>query len=202
MNNFSATSFPRPKHWQDFERKSCILFSCVLNDPLIQLHGRGGQEQDGVDIVARRGGVDGPLVGVQCKGKDHQYGAKITHAELEEEVEKTKKFKPPLDEFTMITTAPDDKSIQEAARLLERSVRRSRRRLSIRVWGWGTIEQHISEHTRAIKAFHPDSTPFSDEQIIQLQTQDKKLDEILTILPIALKQSTTRLIKFETSLRP
>src|SRR5262249_21377951 len=163
MSSFSATSIPKPKDWQDFERKARVLFECILDDPQTQTHGRGGQEQSGVDIFGRRGGGTGLLVGVQCKGKDGGYGRRVTENELRREVERARKFNPPLEEFILITTAPDDREIQEKARLLELEVRKQGWPLSIAVWGWNALEQRISEHHRALNAFHPDATPISDQ---------------------------------------
>ena len=129
------------------------------------------------------------MVGVQCKGKDANYGKAVSEDELRQEVEKTQNFKPALSEFILVTTAPDDVDIQQKARLIEQEVRAEGRRLSIAVWGWNTLEQHISEHYRALKAFHPDATPVSDkileneELIIENQQKHGEVtDEILTIL--------------------
>ena len=113
MTDFSSATFPRPKDWQAFERHSRVLFEHVLGDPNTQKNGREGQPQHGVDIFGKRGGGNGPTVGIQCKGKDTDYGGGVTRSELRSEVEKTRKFKPDIKEFILITTAPDDAEIQE-----------------------------------------------------------------------------------------
>src|SRR5258708_4304980 len=123
-----------PKDWQAFERHARLLFELSLGDAGTQNNGRVGQPQHGGDIFGKRGGGNGPQVGVQCKGKDADYGGMVTDAELRREVEKTKGFKPPIREFILITTAPDDGAIQQAARLLEQEVRAQGRDLSIAVW--------------------------------------------------------------------
>jgi tetratricopeptide (TPR) repeat protein len=162
MTDFTSVSLPPPKNWQDFERHSRLLFEYALGDPGTLNNGRQGQTQHGVDIYGRRGGGAGPLVGVQCKGKDADYGGVITDAELRREVKKTEKFKPPLNEFILITTAPHDATIQEAARLLEVEVRGAGRDLSISVWGWERVQQEITRYREVFKAFHPDAMPFTD----------------------------------------
>jgi tetratricopeptide (TPR) repeat protein len=161
MTDFTSVSIPQPKDWPAFERHSRVLFEYSLGDPHTQNNGRPGQRQHGVDIFGRRGG-NGALVGVQCKGKDADYGGAVTEAELKQEVEKTKKFKPVLDEFILITTAPDDAILQEAARRLEEELRTAGRQLKIAVWGWGRLQQEITQFPTALKAFHPDASPFSD----------------------------------------
>ncbi len=96
MTDFSSVSIPAPKDWQAYERHSRVLWACVLKDPLTQNNGTSGQRQHGVGIFGNRGGTGGPLVGIQCKGKDGHYGKKVTDKELRAEVKKTEKFSPPL----------------------------------------------------------------------------------------------------------
>ena len=163
MTDFSSITFPTPKDWQAFERAARLLFQYVLNDPNTQNNGRVGQRQHGVDIFGYRGGGGGPLVGVQCKGKDNDYGAAVTINELEAEVRKTERFRPELREFILATTAPDDAPLQEAARLLEQKIRGEGRILSIAVWGWGRLQQEISRYPEAIKSFHPDWNLFTGQ---------------------------------------
>ena len=163
MTDFSSVAIPRPRNWQDFERHSRVLFEDILGDPQTQSNGRQGQPQHGVDIWGRRGGRDGPLVGVQCKGKDADFGKKVTETELKREVEKSTKFKPAIAEFILITTADDDAIIQEKARLLEQQVRAKGRDIRIAVWGWSRLQQEISQYPAALKAFHPDASPFTDQ---------------------------------------
>jgi tetratricopeptide (TPR) repeat protein len=173
MSDFAATSISPPKDWQAFERKSRLLFELSLRDPHTQNNGRTGQPQHGVDIFGRRGGAVGPYVGVQCKGKDRDYGKPVTERELRDEVKKSEDFRPPLREFILATTAPDDAKIQETARLLEREVRSGGRDLSISVWGWGRLQQEISRYGEAIREFHPDASPFTD-QILQVASDVAK----------------------------
>ena len=118
MTDFSSISIPKPLNWQDFERNCIVLFECILCDPNTQLHGRTGQPQNGVDIWGRRGGQGTHWVGVQCKGKDIDYGREVTEKELRAEVKKARKFRPTLSEFILATTAPDDAKIQEVARTI------------------------------------------------------------------------------------
>jgi hypothetical protein len=92
MPDFSSVSIPQPSNWQDFERLTRLLFEYSLRDPHTQNNGRQGQQQHGVDVFGRRGGGNGPLVGVQCKGKDADYGGEVTETELRDEVKKTEKF--------------------------------------------------------------------------------------------------------------
>jgi tetratricopeptide (TPR) repeat protein len=176
MTDHTSVSIPPPKDWPAFERNARLLFELSLKDPAVQNNGVSGQRQHGVDIFGRRGGGTGPQVGIQCKGKNADYGGRVTEKELRAEVEKTRKFVPPLDEFVLITTVPTDGKLQETVRLLEIEVRATGRALSIQVWGWDRVQQEIIRYAQAIQVFHPDATPFTN-QIINEQQETRRLVE-------------------------
>lgn len=175
MADHSSSYIPPPLDWQAFERNSRVLFQYILGDPAVQNNGTSGQRQHGVDIYGRRGGT-GALVGVQCKGKSGNYGNAVTEKELREEIKKTEEFQPPLNEFILITTARDDAKIQKTARLLEQEISSKRRNLSVQVWGWGRLQHEIAQHGAALRVFHPDATPFTD-QILDEQRETRRLVE-------------------------
>lgn len=85
--SLSSISLPKPKNWQDFERATRVLFECVLGDPNVQLNGRSGQSQHGIDVYGHRS--DGRMVGIQCKQK---LGSSVNDDELRSEVEKAQAF--------------------------------------------------------------------------------------------------------------
>jgi tetratricopeptide (TPR) repeat protein len=148
------------------------------------------------------GGADGPLVGVQCKGKDADYGGVVTEAELKREVEKSKGFRPEIREFILITTAPEDGAIQEAARLLEQKIRAEGRNLAISVWGWGRLQQEISRFPEAVKAFHPDASPFTDQILDETNEIKQLLRSQSGTQAGALAGTEQRLLRAIESLRP
>jgi tetratricopeptide (TPR) repeat protein len=206
MTDFTSVSIRIPKDWQAFERHSRLLFEHALGDPATQNNGRPGQRQHGIDIYGRRGGGSGPLVGVQCKGKDSDYGSIVSEHELRREVTKTEKFEPALSEFILITTAPNDAVIQEAARRLEQEVRAAGRDLSISVWGWERVQQEINRYGEVIKAFHPDATPFTDLQLeaaAQTRQDSAQIKEMLASEAAERRASEERILKlFESRLSP
>jgi len=99
MSSFNTVTIFPPKDWQLFERNVRLLFEYSLGDPHTQNNGRHGQAQHGVDVFGRRGGSHSSLVGVQCKGKDANFGEPVTEKELRAEVKKTERFEPELREF-------------------------------------------------------------------------------------------------------
>lgn len=179
--SLSSTSLPKPKNWQDFENKTRELFACVLEDPNTQQNGRSGQQQNGIDVYGTR--RNGRLVGVQCKKK---FENKVTEQELRSEVEKAKNFKPKIDEFILITTAPRDQKIQEVARIITEKLAQTEHHIHVSVWGWDDVEEHAAKHEKAWKAFDPTWNPFAEagnEKILM------KLEETNQLL-YELKQGT------------
>jgi tetratricopeptide (TPR) repeat protein len=201
MTDLTSVAIPAPKDWQALERHSRLLFELSFGDSAVQNNGRTGQPQHGVDIFGRRDGGKGRWVGVQCKGKDAGYGGEVTEKELRAEVKKSEKFVPPIEEFVLVTTAPNDEKIQRTARLLQDELRSKGRELVVQVWGWERVQQEIGRFPEAVKEFHPDITPFTDkildagESIKQLVAEaagitstglisiDQKLAQVLGRLP-------------------
>jgi tetratricopeptide (TPR) repeat protein len=191
MTDFSAVSIPQPLNWQDFERNCRVLFACILNDPNTQLNGRQGQPQHGVDIWGRRGGEGTRWVGIQCKGKNADYPSAVSETELRAEVAKARKFQPPISEFILATTAPDDAKIQEVARTITQENEKAGKPMSVSVWGWGTIQAEIIRYSDALKSFHPDVTPFTDRIL-------SDIEEIKTVS----EATQGVLLKIATQLQP
>jgi len=168
----SNVSLPKPKNWQDFERHTCVLFACVLNDPTTQQNGRSGQKQHGVDIFGYREKRHDCLVGVQCKEKME---AQVTKEELRAELDKAKNFKPPISEFILVTTAPRDQKIQEAARIITGELATTDQPIRVSVWGWEDIEYHASQHETAWNAFDPTYNSYAKRGFEKLELQMQRL---------------------------
>ena len=152
----------KPRDEQTFERCNEILWRCILRDETVQLHGRRGQKQRGVDLNGLRNGQPEQIVGVQCKLKSE--GQILTEAEVRKEVEKALTFTPPLAEYFIVTTAPDDEKLQRLALELSLSASENRDKpLKIRIWGWGSLEREIRRYPDAIGAFDPYHTAQGDQ---------------------------------------
>ena len=161
MSEFPATQIPRPRDEQAFERCNEILWRCILKDEAAHLHGRRGQKQRGVDLTGLRDGQPDQIVGVQCRLKSE--GQILTDAEVRKEVEKALTFTPPLAEYFIVTTAPDDEKLQRLAHELSISASKDRDRpIKIRVWGWGILEREIRRYPDALRAFDPSHTAQGD----------------------------------------
>lgn len=143
----SATSLNRPKDWQAFERLTRDLFARITGDVHMDLHGRNGQPQSGVDVsgIDQRTRVQ---VGIQCRGRGDGSAwtnSRLTQKELREEVAKARSFYPSLDVFVVLTTGPNDVLLKKAAaEISERHARDGS--FEIQVHGWDWLEGRLSEH--------------------------------------------------------
>ena len=93
--------------------------------------------------------------GVQCKGKDANYGSEATRDEIMAEIAKAETFTPTLEHWIFATTAPVDGRLQEAAR--ELSAQRKKQGLFVvDVLGWEEIQVLMAEHPEVIADFYPE----------------------------------------------
>ncbi len=127
---------------------------------------------------------------------------------MRREVAKSEGFRPSINEFILITTAPDDAIIQQVARELEQETRDAGRDLKIAVWGWGRVQQEIVRFPEAIIAFHPDASPFTERligqvigQVIEQGDQTKELlKQLFDEIPSAIVSSVrTQLATVDSS---
>jgi hypothetical protein len=147
MPDLDAIAWPPPANWQDFQRLCCDLYQSDWNDPTTAPNGREGQPQNGVDVYGRR---EGQQMGVQCKGKDADFGKKVSKTELLAEVEKAKSFKPPLRHFYLATTAPTDGPIQEIAREITQQ-HEEKGLFTVNVVGWQQLRSLLAKHESVLR---------------------------------------------------
>jgi tetratricopeptide (TPR) repeat protein len=188
-------SLPKPKDWQDFERKTRELFACVLADPNAQMNGRSGQPQNGVDIWGYRNEDRSILVGVQCK----KSGDEIEIAELEAELEKAKGFRPLISEFILATTAPRDTKIQRIARELTERLSRAGRPIRVAVWGWEDLEEQAAKYADAWKAFDPTYNPFAEQSANRIE---RRLESLVAVFKGADEIKEQELLRGRQALMP
>jgi tetratricopeptide (TPR) repeat protein len=161
MSAFAGTQISKPADEQAFERACLVLFRCLLNDPNVQKNAKRGQAQHGVDIFGFRNADTARPVGIQCKLKEE--GKRLTEKEVRDEIEKALGFRPLLGEYFIVTTSRDEGDLQQLARELAVEQRQSGRQITINVWGWGTLEDRISEHGEALDAFDPTFGPYAKQ---------------------------------------
>jgi hypothetical protein len=106
---------PKPENWQDFESLCKKVWGEIWQCPEIAKNGRSGQSQCGVDVYGIPA-FDTSYYGIQCKGKDDYTNAKLTSSEVDNEIEKAKKFEPALKKLYFATTANKDVAIESYIR--------------------------------------------------------------------------------------
>src|SRR3954471_3372559 len=114
-----AIEIPKPKDWQAFQRNCVLLFRAELNDPHVQEYGRSGQNQGGIDILARRDGRDDHFVGVQCR----LITQPLKEAKILGDARAALKVEAGLKELIFATTAPDDRGASDAAVKVTRTLK-------------------------------------------------------------------------------
>lgn len=152
---FRAKQIAPPKEWGTFEDLCHALFKRVWQDPLAQKNGRRGQAQHGVDVFGSPNGDRLSYRGVQCKGKDRNYGSKAGWSEVLAEIAKAENFSPKLDGWIFATTAPADAALQKAARELSVG-RRAKGLFSVDVLGWEEIQAMMAGAPDVITEFYPE----------------------------------------------
>lgn len=188
MTDITNRVLPEPKNWQDFERLCFDLYRHIWKTTDADMNGRQGQPQAGVDVYGTDR-VEDKFVGVQCKGKDQGYGDKLTERELRSEIEKAKNFIPLLDVFVVATTAPNDVHIQQIARTISQE-HKKQRLFDVRVQGWGTLQNYITDNVDLFSKHFPDLAPVkvieridaSIEVTERVETQVARLGTQLTAL--------------------
>jgi hypothetical protein len=175
---FRAKQIAPPREWGTFEDLCHALFKRVWQDPFAQKNGRRGQAQHGVDIFGSPQGVRRSFEGIQCKGKDSNYGSKAKWSEVLAEIVKAEKFSPRLDAWIFATTAPADATLQKAAR--ELSVKRGAKGLfRVDVLGWEEIQALMASEPEVITEFYPEHADYLPQVVEALRALPAKLASLV-----------------------
>jgi tetratricopeptide (TPR) repeat protein len=161
-----TSHLPQPKDWNDFEDICADLFGLEWDDRNAFRYGRQGQRQDGIDIYgspANRG-----TAGVQCKGRRHWPPHPLTTGDIDAAVAEAKKFKHPITEFVIATTANDDAKLQDHALAITRD-NRGVGLFSVHVFGWDELSRRLTSHDELLKKHY---------SFVTLQSVHKDIDEI------------------------
>ena len=140
----------KPENWQDFESLSKKLWGELWEIPhKVKKNGRLGQPQNGVDVYGIPKNEKG-YWGIQCKGKNDDYlNATLTTKEIDEEIEKAKKFSPKLEVFIIATTQSKDVVIEQHVR--EKDIEsRNAKRFEIILFCWEDIVELIEENRQTL----------------------------------------------------
>jgi Restriction endonuclease len=139
---------PKPKNWQDFERIVRDAQAQRWGSTDLQMHGRPGQTQDGVDII----GSDeiGRLVAIQCK----RYKTALKLKDVADEVNKAEKIKDRLSALFIATTTDHDAELQGQVRELS-SRRIASQNFAVGILYWDEIVSSLLLNPQVFKGHYP-----------------------------------------------
>jgi hypothetical protein len=142
--------YPPPQNWEEFESLCADLYERIWNDPETQKHGRQGQPQGGVDVYGRPDGKNYSCV--QCKQKGVWPPTKLTKADIDEEVEKAKTWKPDVKHYLIATTAPNDDKAQAHARALTKA-HQKKGLFTVTVVSWDEITRRLASYPELLSKY-------------------------------------------------
>lgn len=152
MSDLTHFEYPPPRSWEQFEELCADLFEVMWSDPGLTRHGRAGQVQFGVDIVAARGGIY--PVGLQCKKKARWPVKKLSIGEVDHEVKEAEKFTPALKELYILTTAPGDGRLEKHVRTLN-DLRKKQGKFQVQVLCWPEIVRRVARFDQVARKHFP-----------------------------------------------
>ena len=134
--------------WDMFEDLCCELWKKLWGDDNVDRYGRQGQSQKGVDIYHMS--QDGSINAIQCKNVD-----KLTFKNIDDEIDKAKKFTPKLNSLTIATTLDRDGKLQSY--VLEKSQENIQNGLfEVNIKFWDYISQELLKNTDVLRQFFPE----------------------------------------------
>ncbi|WP_342070403.1 hypothetical protein [Yoonia algicola] len=148
MPTITEMELPKPKNWQEFEHMVCDAMAQRWRSSGLQMYGRPGQTQNGVDI----NGPDeiGRQVGIQCKRYEDVPSIKL----ILTEIANAEKFTPKLSTLYIATTADYDSTLQSSVRTLS-DERVSKGEFAVSLLFWGDIVRGLILNPAILSAHYP-----------------------------------------------
>lgn len=148
MPTVHTMDLPKPKNWQSFEKITKDAIALKWNSPNLQLNGRLGQKQSGVDIF----GHDhiGRYCGIQCKLTTKE----LTEALINEEIENAEAFEPALNSLFVATTAQHDATLQKSVRVISET-RSKLGKFAVGILYWDEIVSGLAINPSILSSHFP-----------------------------------------------
>lgn len=140
-------NMPAPTDWKEFELMSRDALSIRWANPDLQMHGRQGQAQAGVDIYGHNS--LGNFVGAQCKLSEQ-----VEIATVQKEIENAETFTPALEEFWILVGGEIDAQLQKEARSISRD-RISNKKFGVGVLFWPELYGELAKDPALLKKHYP-----------------------------------------------
>lgn len=170
--DLGALQIAAPTDWSAFERLCRDLWARVWDNSELQLNGRTGQAQSGVDVFGNIKKQAGNTGGIQCKKRDLFVDDSLTVGELSGIVEEAKTFNPTLREFVIAYTGKRNTALQEEARKIS-DANQGQGLFSVRVCSWDDIKDLLGPHSDLVEKYALIATGVSAKAIKEVkQTSD------------------------------
>lgn len=150
----SSNTIGTPENESEFERRCCILFGDLIDDPNIKRVATRGKSQGGFDLLGTRNGDPDRPVGVQCKNKTK--GGKLDLTKVESDIRRMLASEINVTEIFVVTTTANDIKHDNLAIKLRQEQKQAGRTVDIQIWGWDTLTDKIRASPAALQAFDPD----------------------------------------------
>lgn len=131
----------RPKDNRLFEELIRDIFAKHWNDPNVQINGRSGQKQDGIDVYGQPNRSN-LWFGIQCKLRED---GGLSQSDIEHEIQMSRSFRHQLDTFIIVTTLPRDNVLQKTVERLN-EIETSQNNLKIQIRFWEDICSLLDDH--------------------------------------------------------
>lgn len=148
MPTLSSMQIPPPLSWEEFEEITLDACKIRWENSDLQMHGRKGQAQSGVDIFGANH-IFGNI-GVQCKNYESQISLEL----IIDEINKAESFIPKIEMFYLATTSKTDVNIQREIRLLSQE-RTKENKFPVMVLFWSDIIQDLIRNHSILKKHYP-----------------------------------------------
>lgn len=144
--------FPQPTNEDDFELLCLRFLRELWNCPTLQVYGKRGERQFGIDLIDESGNP--PLRAVQCK--HHEPDKTIPPTEIQDEVKEVLKCELPVAEYFILTTARKTVHGQNAIIRINLDHKGA---FKVFLWTWADIEERLSQMDDATqdRVLHGDS---------------------------------------------
>ncbi|UEP38574.1 hypothetical protein LL998_21770 [Burkholderia ambifaria] len=139
---------PKTEDPAEFEKMVRDAYALKWVSPNLQLNGRRGQAQAGVDVF----GEDdlGRSVGIQCK----LYSQGLKLSMVKEEIDNAAKFEPPIECLYIASTFPADAKLQREVRLLSRE-RVNTKLFPVGLIFWSDIVSGLALNPKIFRNYFP-----------------------------------------------
>lgn len=172
MPTLSSLKIPPPKFWEEFEEITLDACKIRWENPDLQMHGRRGEEQFGVDIYGSNHLFRN--IGIQCKN----YEKTLSFSLIEKEIQKAESFSPKIEMFYMAVTSNTDATLQKKVRLLSQE-RAANKQFPVMILFRSDIVQDLVRNTITFNKHYPQ---FSIKEIKLNKSKDTRLFSLLDLI--------------------